>query len=53
MKTSLDQLAQPLPASKQKELAKVQDIIVHRFQADEHRFKLEKSILFGSYARGK
>ena len=53
MKTSLDQLPQPLPASKQKELAKVQDIIVHRFQAGEHMFKLEKIILFVSYARGK
>ena len=52
MKTSLDQLPQPPPASKQKELARVQDIIVNRFQAEEHIFKLEKIILFGSYARG-
>ena len=52
MKTSLAQLPQPLPASKQKELARVQDIIVNRFQAEEHRFNLEKIILFGSYARG-
>ena len=53
MKTSLDQLPQPLPVSKQKELAQVQEIIVRRFQAGEHMFKLEKIILFGSYARGK
>lgn len=52
MKTSLNQLPQPPPTSKQKELAKVQDIIVRRFQAGEHMFKLEKIILFGSYARG-
>ena len=54
MKTSLDQLPQLLPASKQKELAKVQEIIVRRFQvqAREYMFNLEKIILFGSYARG-
>ncbi|MEM7055821.1 MAG: HEPN domain-containing protein [Bacteroidota bacterium] len=53
MKTSLDQLVKPLPASKKKELAKVQEIIVNRLQAEQHMFTLEMIILFGSYARGK
>ena len=52
MKNSLEEIAKPLPIVKQRELARVQDIIVKRLEADEHDFVLEKLILFGSYSRG-
>ena len=53
MKTSLDQLPKPLPPAKLKELAIIKQLIVERFEKEDHDFKLEKIILFGSYARGK
>ena len=52
MKNSLEEIAKPLPLVKQRELARVQEIILNRLEADEHDFVLEKIILFGSYARG-
>ena len=42
----------PLPLVKQRELARVREIIVNRLEDDKHDFVLEKIILFGSYARG-
>jgi len=54
MKTSLDQLPEPLPPKKIEELDIVKEIIIERFEkCNKHGFKLEKIILFGSYARGK
>ena len=53
MKTSLSQLPKPLPPAKLKELAIIKQLIVERFEKEDHDFKLEKIILFGSYARGK
>ena len=52
MKTSLDQIDKHLPAIKQKELDKVRETIVSKLGADNHRYVLEKIILYGSYARG-
>ena len=45
-------IAKTLPLVKQRELARVQEIILNRLEADEHDFVLEKIILFGSHARG-
>ena len=53
MKTSLDQLPKPLPPAKLRELAIIKELILGRFAKEEHDFKLEMIILFGSYARGK
>ena len=53
MKTSLDQLPKPLPPAKLEELAMIKQLILERFEKENHDFKLEKIILFGSYARGK
>lgn len=53
MKASLEELPKPLPPTKKKELAKIEEIIISRFQREEHSFELEKIILFGSYARGR
>ena len=51
MKTSLDQLTKPLPLNKVRELDIVKEIIVKRFERIKGEPKLEKIILFGSYAR--
>jgi HEPN domain-containing protein/predicted nucleotidyltransferase len=53
VKTSLKDLPSPLPLDKIRELEIVKEIIVERFEKGKHDFKLEKVILFGSYARGK
>lgn len=53
MKTSLQELSKPLPPDKIRELEIVKEIIVKRFERIKGEPKLEKIILFGSYARGK
>ena len=53
MKTSLKELSKPLPLDKIRELEIVKEIIVNRFERIKGEPKLEKIILFGSYARGK
>jgi uncharacterized protein len=54
LKTSLKDLPKPLPLAKIKELDIVKEIIIERFEkCNKYGFKLEKIILFGSYARGK
>jgi HEPN domain-containing protein/predicted nucleotidyltransferase len=53
LKTSLNDIPKPLPHDKIIELETIKDIIIKRFQDNKHDFKLEKIILFGSYARGK
>jgi uncharacterized protein len=53
LKTSLKELNKPLPQDKLIELEKIKNTILKRFQDNKHDFKLEKIILFGSYARGK
>lgn len=53
MKNSLQKLTRPLPLDKIKELDIVKEIIVKRFERIKDEPKLEKIILFGSYARGK
>jgi uncharacterized protein len=51
MKTSLMDLPRPLPPDKIRELDIVKEIIIERFEKNNH--DLEKIILFGSYARGQ
>lgn len=53
MKTSLKDLSTPLPLDKIRELEIVKEIIIKRFERFKDELKLEKIILFGSYARGK
>lgn len=53
MKNSLQELSKPLPLDKTRELDIVKEIIVKRFERLKGEPKLEKIILFGSYARGK
>jgi uncharacterized protein len=53
LKTSLQELTKPLPPDKIRELDIVKEIIVKRFERIKGEPKLEKIILFGSYARGK
>jgi uncharacterized protein len=53
LKTSLQELIKPLPPNKIRELDIVKEIIVKRFERIKGEPKLEKIILFGSYARGK
>ena len=54
MKASLEALSKALPAEKQRELARVQEIIIKCFEACEKEFiRLEMIVLFGSYATGK
>jgi uncharacterized protein len=53
LKTSLTDISRPLPPDKIIELELIKEIIIKRFQDNKHDFKLEKIILFGSYARGK
>jgi uncharacterized protein len=53
LKTSLQELTRPLPEDKIIELEIIKEIIIKRFQDNKHDFKLEKIILFGSFARGK
>jgi HEPN domain-containing protein/predicted nucleotidyltransferase len=53
LKTSLKDLSKPLPLDKIRELEIVKEIIIKRFERGKDELKLEKIILFGSYARGK
>lgn len=53
MKNSLQELTKPLPLNKVRELEIVKEIIVKRFERIKGEPKLEKIILFGSYARGE
>ena len=53
MKYSLEELPKPLSPDKIRELDTVKEIIVKRFERLKGEPKLEKIILFGSYARGK
>jgi HEPN domain-containing protein/predicted nucleotidyltransferase len=53
LKTSLQELTKPLPPDKIRELDIVKEIIVKRFERIKGEPKLEKIILFGSYARDK
>jgi uncharacterized protein len=53
LKTSLQELTKPLPQDKIRELDIIKEIIVKRFERIKGEPKLEKIILFGSYAKGK
>jgi uncharacterized protein len=53
LKTLLQDLTKTLPPDKIRELDIVKDIIVKRFERIKGEPKLEKIILFGSYASGK
>jgi len=53
LKNSLQELTKPLPLNKVRELEIVKEIIVKRFERIKGEPKLEKIILFGSYARGE
>jgi uncharacterized protein len=53
LKTLLKDLSKTLPPDKIRELDIVKDIIVKRFERIKGEPKLEKIILFGSYASGK
>jgi uncharacterized protein len=53
LKNSFQELSKPLPPDKVRELDVVKEIIVKRFEKIKGEPKLEKIILFGSYASGK
>jgi uncharacterized protein len=53
LKTSLKDLPKPLPLDKIRELDIVKEIIIKRFERCKDDLKLEKIILFGSFATGK
>lgn len=53
MKDSFKDLPKPLPPDKVRELDIIKEIILKRFEKIKGEPKLEKIILFGSYARGK